>query len=71
VTFGYQYGTEQAKQLLQACRDAGVNMFDNAEVYAKGEAETIMVCFLKGLLWLVALLRRVCWPCVAVAALYD
>ena len=44
MTFGYQYGTENAKKLLQACRDAGVNTFDNAEVYAKGEAETIMVC---------------------------
>jgi aryl-alcohol dehydrogenase-like predicted oxidoreductase len=32
----------QAKELLSACRDAGVNLFDNAEVYAKGQAEEIM-----------------------------
>lgn len=32
----------QAKELLVACRDAGVNFFDNAEVYAKGHAEEIM-----------------------------
>lgn len=32
----------QAKELLTACRDAGVNFFDNAEVYAKGQAEEIM-----------------------------
>jgi predicted oxidoreductase len=32
----------QAKELLVACRDAGVNFFDNAEVYAKGQAEEIM-----------------------------
>lgn len=32
----------QAKELLTACREAGVNFFDNAEVYAKGHAEEIM-----------------------------
>jgi aryl-alcohol dehydrogenase-like predicted oxidoreductase len=32
----------QAKALLSAARDAGVNFFDNAEVYAKGQAEEIM-----------------------------
>lgn len=32
----------QAKELLTAARGAGVNFYDNAEVYAKGEAETIM-----------------------------
>jgi aryl-alcohol dehydrogenase-like predicted oxidoreductase len=32
----------QAKELLTACREAGVNFFDNAEVYAKGQAEEIM-----------------------------
>lgn len=31
-----------AKEILQACRDAGVNFFDNAEVYASGVAEKVM-----------------------------
>eukprot|EP00882_Tetradesmus_deserticola_P019348 GHRQ01020821.1.p3 GENE.GHRQ01020821.1~~GHRQ01020821.1.p3 ORF type:complete len:110 (+),score=33.77 GHRQ01020821.1:261-590(+) len=42
VTFGTQVPLQQAKELLQAARDAGVNFFDNAEVYAKGQAEDIM-----------------------------
>ncbi|KXZ53619.1 hypothetical protein GPECTOR_6g536 [Gonium pectorale] len=32
----------QAKELIKACYDAGVNFFDNAEVYASGEAERLM-----------------------------
>jgi voltage-dependent potassium channel beta subunit len=42
VTFGNQLDVKEAKALLQACRDAGVNFFDNAEVYANGRAEEIM-----------------------------
>ncbi len=29
----------QAKDLMGQCFDAGVNYFDNAEVYAEGECE--------------------------------
>jgi len=29
-------------ELLSAARDGGCNFFDNAEVYAKGQAEEIM-----------------------------
>ncbi|KAI4963312.1 hypothetical protein ZWY2020_015043 [Hordeum vulgare] len=39
VTFGNQLDVKEAKSLLQACCDAGVNFFDNAEVYANGRAE--------------------------------
>lgn len=42
VTFGNQLDVTQARSLLQRCRDAGVNFFDNAEVYANGRAEEIM-----------------------------
>ncbi|EFJ48457.1 hypothetical protein VOLCADRAFT_90695 [Volvox carteri f. nagariensis] len=42
TTFKNQADLEKAKELIKACRDAGVNFFDNAEVYADGEAEKIM-----------------------------
>lgn len=42
VTFGTQIGEDVALELMQAAIDAGVNFFDNAEVYADGQAETIM-----------------------------
>ena len=42
VTFGDQIGEEAASQCMKAARDAGVNFFDNAEVYSGGLAETIM-----------------------------
>lgn len=32
----------QAAELLSACREAGCNFFDNAEVYAKGDAEILI-----------------------------
>ncbi|KAF6252375.1 NADP-dependent oxidoreductase domain-containing protein [Scenedesmus sp. NREL 46B-D3] len=51
VTFGTQVSLQQAKELLQASRDAGVNYFDNAEVYAKGQAEEIMGKAFKELGW--------------------
>jgi hypothetical protein len=35
-------GTDVARECMAAAYDAGVNFFDNAEVYAKGEAERIM-----------------------------
>lgn len=51
VSFGLQIDVPQAKELLTACRDAGVNFFDNAEVYAKGQAEEIMGQAIKELGW--------------------
>jgi voltage-dependent potassium channel beta subunit len=42
VTFGTQVDTSLAKECLTAARDAGVNFFDNAEVYAGGQSEQIM-----------------------------
>ncbi|KAI3428542.1 hypothetical protein D9Q98_007364 [Chlorella vulgaris] len=49
VTAGYQTGVAEAKELIQKCLDYGVNFFDNAEVYANGEAEKIMGQALKEL----------------------
>lgn len=42
VTYGNQIGIDAALECMQAAHDAGVNFFDNAEVYAKGESERIM-----------------------------
>ena len=42
VTFGTQVGRGVARDLIAAAWDHGVNFFDNAEVYANGEAERVM-----------------------------
>ena len=36
VTYGNQMGHERARECMAAAYDAGVNFFDNAEVYADG-----------------------------------
>jgi len=51
VTYGNQVDTAAARELMAAAWDAGVNFFDNAEIYARGGAETIMGAALKALGW--------------------
>ena len=51
VTYGNQLGGDLARECMAAAYDAGVNFFDNAEVYAKGESESIMGDVLKKLGW--------------------
>jgi voltage-dependent potassium channel beta subunit len=51
VTYGNQLGTDGARECMAAAYDAGVNFFDNAEVYAKGESETLMGEALRRLGW--------------------
>jgi voltage-dependent potassium channel beta subunit len=51
VTYGNQVDTRAARELMAAAFDAGVNFFDNAEIYAKGESEVIMGRALKELGW--------------------
>ncbi len=51
VTFRTQVDEGAAAEMLQAARDAGVNFFDNAEVYAGGESERIMGAALRELGW--------------------
>jgi voltage-dependent potassium channel beta subunit len=51
VTYGSQVDTKAAVECMAAAWDAGVNFFDNAEVYAKGRSETIMGEALKQLGW--------------------
>jgi voltage-dependent potassium channel beta subunit len=42
VTFGNQVDEKAAKECLYHAYDAGVNFFDNAEVYAAGKSEEVM-----------------------------
>lgn len=42
TTFGSQLGRGPARELLAAAWDHGINLFDNAEGYANGEAERVM-----------------------------
>lgn len=51
VTYGNQVDQRVARECLAAARDAGVNFFDNAEVYAGGKSEEIMGHALKSLDW--------------------
>jgi voltage-dependent potassium channel beta subunit len=51
VTFGNQMDEDPARECMAAAYDAGVNFFDNAEVYAGGQSETVMGAVLKKLGW--------------------
>jgi voltage-dependent potassium channel beta subunit len=51
VTYGNQFGIEEAKEIMKAAFNLGVNFFDNAEAYASGQAEVIMGKALKELGW--------------------
>lgn len=51
VTFGTQVGVANAEKLMRTAYDAGVNFFDNAEVYEYGQAEIVMGKALKKLGW--------------------
>ena len=51
VTFGNQVKVDDAVDLMKAAYDAGVNFFDNAEIYGRGKAEIVMGEALKKLGW--------------------
>ena len=51
VTYGNQMHTKAARECMAAAWDAGVNFYDNAEVYANGKSEEIMGAALKELAW--------------------
>ena len=51
VTYHNQVDTGSAVEMLAAAFDAGVNFFDNAEVYASGRSEEIMGKAFKQLAW--------------------
>lgn len=51
VTYGKQMNDDLAYECMAAAYDAGVNFFDNAEVYARGDSEAIMGRVLKRAGW--------------------
>lgn len=51
VTFDTQLDTGAAKECIAAAGEAGVNFFDNAEIYAGGESERIMGAAIAELGW--------------------
>jgi voltage-dependent potassium channel beta subunit len=51
VTMGGQIGEETAYQCMIAAYEAGVNFFDNAESYARGNAEVVMGNVIKKAGW--------------------
>ncbi len=51
VTFHNQVDVKAAVDMMAAAYDAGVNFFDNAEVYANGKSEEVMGEALKKLKW--------------------
>jgi voltage-dependent potassium channel beta subunit len=51
ITFGTQIGEDVAFDCMKAAYDAGVNFFDNAELYAGGQAEVLMGNVIKRAGW--------------------
>ncbi len=51
VTFHTQADVNLAEEMMKAAYDAGVNFFDNAEVYAGGKSEEVMGAAFKKLGW--------------------
>lgn len=51
VTFHNQVDFDHAKELMTVAYEAGINFFDNAEVYANGQSEVIMGRALRELGW--------------------
>lgn len=51
VTYHNQVDVRSAAEMMAAAFDAGINFFDNAEVYAGGRSEEIMGAALKQLGW--------------------
>ena len=51
LTFGKQIGDKTAKKLMVSAYDNGVNFFDNAEIYARGESEKVMGRILNKMNW--------------------
>ena len=51
VTYHNQVDTKAATEMLALAMDAGINFFDNAEVYAGGQSEVVMGEAFKALKW--------------------
>jgi voltage-dependent potassium channel beta subunit len=51
VTFAKQFQDKTAEELMSIAYDNGVNFFDNAEIYSRGESEKLMGKVLKKKKW--------------------
>ncbi len=51
LTFGKQIEDKVAERLMALAYERGVNFFDNAEIYARGQSEIVMGKILKKLNW--------------------
>lgn len=51
LTFGKQITDDTAEALMKLAYDNGINFFDNAEIYSKGESERVMGRILKKMEW--------------------
>lgn len=49
VTYGRQIDVDAATEVMRKATDAGINFFDNAEVYSSGKSEAVMGAALKKL----------------------
>jgi len=63
ITFGNQINDKITHELIHAAFDQGINFFDNADIYANGQAETVMGKSIKGLpRESLVLSSKVFWP---------
>jgi voltage-dependent potassium channel beta subunit len=63
VTFGSQIEEKMAKDLILKAFDQGVNFFDNADIYARGKAESVMGKAIKDLpREEIVISSKVFWP---------
>jgi len=51
VTYHNQVDSGAAREMLAAAMDAGINFFDNAEAYARGQSEVVMGEAIRALKW--------------------
>ena len=51
LTFGKQINDDTSERLMAMAYDRGVNFFDNAEIYARGQSEIVMGKILKKMNW--------------------
>ncbi len=51
LTFGKQIGEDVAERLMRTAYDNGINFFDNAEIYSRGESEHVMGRIFKKMEW--------------------
>lgn len=63
ITFGGQLDENDASDLIHAAYDQGINFFDNADMYASGQAEELMGRAIRGLpREALVISSKVFWP---------